>query len=188
MDLLHLTRRAVETATPLIRDIRPDDMTKPTPCSEWDVRALVNHLVGANYFFAALASDTPLEGSAPADLLGDDAVGAYERSAQAALAAWQSPGALEGTCEIPGGGIFPKSVVLGLNFVDQIVHADDLARAIGRREAIDPELAKVALEFVKQGVGPDFRGETDKPFKAEVIVAEDAPVTDRLAAFLGRQV
>ena len=74
----------------LIDRIAADQWTAPTPCTEWSVRDLVNHLVGMNLVFVALFEESPMP-ARRADRLGADPAGAYHRSA-AALQAAAHPG------------------------------------------------------------------------------------------------
>jgi len=87
MNIVHLHEQALDETARLVDGVRPDQMGLPTPCSDWDVRALLAHLVGGNARYAALARGEPLrrgpaQGGGPAaDLLGDDPADAYRRSA-----------------------------------------------------------------------------------------------------------
>jgi uncharacterized protein (TIGR03086 family) len=65
----------------LIANIRPDQWNAPTPCTEWTVRDVVNHLVATNLVFAALIGDHPMP-ERGADHLGNDPVEAYSASAE----------------------------------------------------------------------------------------------------------
>jgi uncharacterized protein (TIGR03086 family) len=78
----------------LIDGIAADQWTAPTPCTEWNVRDLVNHLVGMNLVFVALLEESPMP-ERGADRLGADPAGACRRSAAALQAAAGRPGVLE---------------------------------------------------------------------------------------------
>ena len=66
--------RACEAVGDLIAEIRPEQWTAPTPCTEWNVRDLVEHLVGMDLVFAALIEGEPMP-ERGADRLGDDPAG-----------------------------------------------------------------------------------------------------------------
>jgi uncharacterized protein (TIGR03086 family) len=180
-DLVAMYERALAGAKQLVSSVRPEELSKPTPCTEWDVKALITHMIGTNRRFAAAVAGE----EAPAGAPPDDVVSAYLASADAALAAWRAPGALERTLRLPMGEV-PATTGIGMIFVDQLIHTWDLAKATGRPYRLDDDLATTALELARQRVTPDRRG-PGKPYGPEVPCASDAPPQDRLAAFLGRQ-
>jgi len=184
MDVVEMCQQATAGAAEVIGSLKPDDLARSTPCEGWDVRALINHMVGVNERFAAAVSGgTPPDASA--DLVGSDPAGAYRAAAGKAMAAWRSPGALDRTVRLAAGEM-PGQVACGVQFVDQLQHVWDLCKATGRPYPLNPELASTALEMSRQRIGPDRRG-PGKPFGAEVPCPANAPAQDRLAAFLGRQ-
>ena len=85
MDIIRLHERALDEAARLVGGVRPDQMGLPTPCSDWDVRALIAHLVAGNVRFLDVAQGKPRPERGPVtpDVLGDDPAGAYRRSAEA---------------------------------------------------------------------------------------------------------
>ena len=181
-DLIKTYDRALGGAKQLVGSLSADDLSRPTPCEGWDVRALVTHMVGTNGRFASALSGAqpPAPPAADADLIA-----AYKASADNALQAWRAPGAFDKTLTLPAGEV-PATTAIGMIFVDQLIHTWDLAKALGRGDPLPDDLATVALENARKRVTPDRRG-PGKPYAAEVPCAADAPVQDRLAAFLGRQ-
>ena len=155
----------------------------PTPCPEWDVRALASHLVTGNLgFAAALAGRPPAADPVPP---GVPLPQAYRESAAALLAAFGEPGALERTVTVPFGTV-PGIVALHLRATEVLVHGWDLARATGQAVAFPEEVAAAELDFTARmlpQVPPDR-----SPFGPPQPVAPDAPAIDRLAAMLGRYV
>ncbi len=194
-DLIAMCQRATDDALAMVRTVRPEDLTRPTPCTAWDVRALINHMIGTNQFFAhALAGDRtpPTPTGALPDLVGDDPAGAYAASARTVMDGWRAPGALERVLSLPFGDS-PASVAITLDTADQLVHTWDLGQGLGREVALDPEIAAMVLEFSKGSAAhssaatmlkPEMRG--PNTFAPEVPCAPDAPVQDRLLAWLGR--
>src|SRR3954454_20299928 len=154
----------------------------PTPCPEWTVRDVVNHLVlGHRRFAAAITGGTPPVPSD--DLLGSDPGSAYWSSAEAMLAAFRSEGALERPVTIPAGTL-PGSVACELRVVEALVHGWDLARATGRPLEFPAGLLEVSIPSSRVPAGP-FPADRP-PFGPSQPVADDAPPLDRLAALLGR--
>ena len=86
---LEMYEKAMQAADGVIRGIAPDQYAAPTPCDEWDVRELVNHLVFGNWMFARAASGerVRVDDDDLPDMLGDDPVTAFRDSADAAVAA-----------------------------------------------------------------------------------------------------
>jgi uncharacterized protein (TIGR03086 family) len=160
-------------------------MAKPTPCSEWNVRALVNHMIGGNYAFAEALAGKKIDASAQMpDLVGDDPAASYSASATAALNGWRAPGALERTLALPPGDV-PGSVGINLHMTKTSLHTWDLARALGKEHAIEPEPAEVSFELMRQMIRPEVRV-PGGPFGPEVRCSAEAPIQDRLLAFAGR--
>jgi uncharacterized protein (TIGR03086 family) len=187
VDVVEWHSRAVEQAARRIEQVTPDQLTLPTPCSEWDVRGLLNHMVGGNRRFAAVARGEevpPPTGEYP-DQLGDDPVGAYAESAKEIIAAFALPGALDRPFPVRVGDV-PGQVAVSLRLIDTMVHLWDLGRATGEGESLDPDLVAEADRLARSLIGATVRG-PGRPFGDEVHVPSDAPIEHRLVAFLGRQ-
>jgi uncharacterized protein (TIGR03086 family) len=188
MDVVASNAETLRTTQRVVDGVRPDHMEKSTPCSEWDVRALLAHLVGVNQVFAAAVRGEEPKSMSDEELLGDDPAGAYRRSVEEAVAAWASPDALEQTLHLPFGHM-PAAFAIGIHFIDNLVHRWDLATATGQDHLLNAESAGLALQMVQQNFAAlpadQIRGE-GKPFGAEVPWEDEAPVHERLVAFLGR--
>ena len=169
----------------VLSNVRPEQMSLPTPDDEWDVRALINHVVLGNTW----AAENVKTGRAPrpsGDIIGErDPLEAYTKSADAMMASLEEPGALSRMVTMPFGEM-PAAGLAGFRFVDLIVHAWDLAKATGQDTDLAPDLCEAALAMSRQRMARMDRG--NLPFKDEVPVPADAPAADRLAGFLGRQV
>jgi uncharacterized protein (TIGR03086 family) len=185
-DPIEQLRRALDQTGEIISRVRPDQATLPTPCRSWDVRTLVNHVVLDVQQFAVTAGGGEWE-QRHDDVIGDDWTAAYAGAAGSLLAAWRAEGALEATVKLPFGE-FPATWRVGQQIADVVVHGWDVAKATGQSTDLDPELGRVALDWARQNLKPEFRGseESGRSFGAEVPVPADAPVHDRLAGFFGR--
>jgi uncharacterized protein (TIGR03086 family) len=125
-----------------LRRVRPDQWASPTPCTEWNVRDLVNHMAQGNRNYVML-----LEGGTRAeflrmrevDALGADPVTAYARSVRDCAAAFATPGALQRVLDYPLGRVTGRQA-LAVRITDSTVHTWDLARAIGVDETLDAGL------------------------------------------------
>jgi uncharacterized protein (TIGR03086 family) len=144
-----LYRRAQDGFGERVHGVHADQWTAATPCAEWDVRTLVNHLVGEIRWAVPLfAGATIAEVGAEfdGDLLGDDPVAAWDAAAPAAIAAVQDPAAMDCTVHLSFGD-FPGSEYASQLFADLLVHGWDLARATGQDERLDPELVAACAEW-----------------------------------------
>jgi uncharacterized protein (TIGR03086 family) len=149
VNLVQLHRRSCEAFGDLVHRVGPDRWTAATPCSEWDVRALVNHLVGEDLWTPPLLAGKTLAEVGDAfdgDVLGSDPVAAYDEAARAATAAVAADGVLDRIVHLSFGDVQAAEYV-GQLFADHLVHAWDLARALGVEPRLDPELVAVAVEW-----------------------------------------
>jgi len=179
--------RALQQTGEIIAAIRADQLELPTACSRYDVRALLNHLVGATWVFAKVGAGEKVQRQdPPPDLVGDDPTAAYEQARQAVAAAFAQPGALDRTWSMPFADV-PGAMAQNIHCVELTAHAWDLAKATGQLERLDPELGEVVLALSRQIVSPGIRNDEGDPFAPEVPVDSGAPVYDRLAGFLGRR-
>ncbi|MBA2597640.1 MAG: TIGR03086 family metal-binding protein [Chloroflexota bacterium] len=178
-------RQANEVFLTVLREVRPEQMTLPTVNDGWDVRELLNHLVRGNRWTV----ENLRTGGAPrptADLIGDRApLDAYAESAEAMIAAFQEPGALGRTVQMPFGEM-PGAGLAAFRFNDLLAHAWDLAKATGQNTDLAPELCEIALAASRQRL--EGRDRAQSPFKDEVSVPAEACAADRLAGYLGKQV
>ena len=188
MDPVSHLSAALDTTGQVLDGVGGQQWDGPTPCPDWDVRALASHVVTGNLRFAGALAGQPAEADPPpADPApaGASLPQAYRESAAALLAAFREPGALERTVTVPFGTV-PGMVALHLRVTELLVHGWDLARATGQAVAFPEEAAAAELDFTARmlpQVPPDR-----SPFGPPQPAAPDAPAIDRLAALLGRRV
>jgi uncharacterized protein (TIGR03086 family) len=128
-------RRRLET-------VRADQWAGPTPCTEWNVRQLVNHMTRGNLNFVGLlngATGTEFLRLRGAEALGADPLAAYTRSVQECAEAFARPGALRQVVDYPLGRV-PGEQALAIRTTDTTIHTWDLAQAIGAEDTLDPGL------------------------------------------------
>jgi len=178
---LELLEHALAQTGALIDGIRPADQGQlRTPCTDWDVRALVNHIVYDLQTFARQL-DGRERGQADADLIGDDWPAAYRGAAATLLETWRRQD-LDGVLRTRIGE-FPMRWAIGQHLADVAVHGWDVARATGQQAELDPQVGQAALDWARENLKSQFRGAA---FGPEVPAPADAPLYDRLAAFFGR--
>ncbi|MDX3578890.1 MULTISPECIES: TIGR03086 family metal-binding protein [unclassified Streptomyces] len=174
---------ARERAEPVLRGIPDEALTGPTPCAEYDVKALVNHVFQVVVQFQRLAAKETAEfGEAPDRVgAGPDWRARLTAETDLLVAAWSAPGAEEGTT---GAMDMPARLVGSMALLDLTVHVWDLARATGQDypeadEAVVAELAGAVavLEPTARRMGV---------FGEAVAAAEDASPFERLLARTGR--
>jgi len=133
-----------------LRLVGPDDWRRPTPCSEWDVHALVNHVVGANVRYELLLHGAPteqVEALRTVDHLGDDALVSFVATAEGVVACFHEDGALERIAHHATGDRTGREL-LSMRILDAAVHGWDLARAIGADETLDDVVVAFLLAYL----------------------------------------
>ena len=174
MDPVAMFERAGSRAASLARTVRADQRELATPCSEWDVAALLEHMAnGAAYLLGAVGADVSLSSRWPDASVVDGCVAALRVS-----------GALERMCMSPAGFEWPVAQAAAGTAMDQLIHTWDLAVAIGQDREMDAELTDLVIGmFLPQmpeiGRQAGFIG-------PEVPVPADAPAADRLLCAMGR--
>ena len=187
--ILHPLATALESTGRLVAAVTEEQWDLPTPCSDWTVRHLVNHVVGGNRLFTRVLSGEPLPprdqlgARAGEDQLGTEPAAAYAGSAADLLSALRAPGVLAGTYTVPAATL-PGPAIVHLRTVETLVHGWDLARAIDLPAPFPEDLAEGELAFSRDLLGRIPEGR--HPFGTSQPVDDDAPAIDRLAALLGR--
>jgi uncharacterized protein (TIGR03086 family) len=180
-------KRACAATEPIVERLSRMDYAKATPCQEWNVRDVANHLLGTLELGRALLSDTPPEapvgpGELPGvDLAGDDPAKAYRVGVESLLAA-AAGDAFSRVHQTPLGDM-PGAVLGGFTTLDIFVHGWDLARATGQSTGMDDALAEEILGFAHQAVTDETRAPRIGP---QVAAPEGASATERLMAYMGR--
>ncbi|MGJ6968880.1 TIGR03086 family metal-binding protein [Streptosporangium sp. G11] len=149
IDIPEAYRRALDDFGALVHRIGPEQWENPTPCVDWDVRALVNHVVGENLWAPVLlagGSAAEVGDAFEGDLLGDDPIKAFDTSAVPAIQAATGVRALDRLVHLPFGDVSGREYVTEL-FADALIHTWDLARAIGADERLDPELVEACSDW-----------------------------------------
>ena len=184
MDVRELHARSVDEWLDKVRAVPADRWSAPTPCSDWDVRALVNHIVGEDRWTTPMVEGQTIEqvGSRfDGDLLGADPVQEAEAAGKEAVAAFTAPDAMERTVHLSFGD-HPAELYAWQLTADHLVHGWDLAAAAGIDRSFSPELVgPVAEWFAAQEEGYRSGG----AIGARPDVAADSPL-DRLLVGFGR--
>ena len=173
-DLLERYRAASEWTAEKVAGAQ-DRLDAPTPCDDWDVQTLLNHMVETQQYFVQSARGekaSPPSPEPPDGLIGDDAAKAYERGRDASIETFSEDGVIERT-----------GPTLGIYFSDTLLHGWDVAQATGQDTTMPAGLAQAAYDVVHGAFTDDQRTGV---FKPEVDVGDDASPQDRLLAYTGR--
>jgi uncharacterized protein (TIGR03086 family) len=185
-DIKGLYRSAVEEFGKRVHSVSDDQWNASTPCPDWDVRTLVNHLVNEDKWVAPLLEGKRIEQVGDAfdgDLLGADPKKAWEQAAQEAIDAVDQEGVETRTVHVSFGDI-PGRDYISQVLLDHVIHAWDLARGIGADDRLEPAL----VEFVYEYLEPQVQGwRAAGAFGDEVQVEEGADRQTKLLAMTGRK-
>lgn len=185
MNLLDAHAEALREFDTAVHRISSGQWVAPTPCAEWTVRDLVNHLVYEQLWVPHLLAGQTLEEVGDrydGDVLGEGPVGRWEKAAAAARAAWTAPGATDRQVHLSYGEADAADYGWQMT-LDLAVHAWDLATGIGAGQPISDEVADALLTMMGpqveawQGIGL---------FAPPVPVPASAPAPDRLIGLVGR--
>jgi uncharacterized protein (TIGR03086 family) len=185
-DVLDLHRRALAEFGQRVHAVRTDQWGCPTPCKDWEVRNLVNHLVSEQLWVPPLLAGKRIgdlgDGFAAGDVLGSDPVAAWDAAAAAAGAAFAEAGALERTVHLSYADRPAEEYAREMVF-DLVVHSWDLARGISVDDTVDPALVEAVYAHIEPDTDLAASGLFDEP----VPVPADSDEQTKLIAFTGRQ-
>jgi uncharacterized protein (TIGR03086 family) len=168
-----LLARALKQAGDLIATVTPEQAALSTPCTEWDLRTLVNHVVRDTAQFTKMAAGAKWE-PGEVTLQPDQWADAFASGSADLLSAWREQGALDEA----------STNRISQQIAEFSVHGWDIARATGYKGALAADVAAFGLRWARQALKPEYRGTA---FGPEVEIASEAPEADQLAAFFGRR-
>lgn len=178
--------QAIASTRTVLKAVSKEQLGDTTPCAQWKVSDLINHIVGGQYFFEAMAKgEQPTGGET--DFSATDFVSAFDEGSQRCVRAFQAEGVMEKVLTLPFGQM-PGSSFVGLAATDTFTHGWDLAKATGQNTDLAPALAGQLLVGAKQAISPAFRSPEGAVFGPEQPAPAGASTADQLAAFLGRKV
>jgi uncharacterized protein (TIGR03086 family) len=149
VNLIEHYRRSMGTFLDRVGQIGPGDWDLPTPCTEWNVRQLVNHVVYEDRWTAPMMAGLTVEDVGTrfdGDLLGDDPIGRSLDAAKQAETAISAPGALDRTVALSFGPTPAREYAWQL-LAEHLVHAWDLAAAIGADRRLDPDAVRACAAW-----------------------------------------
>ena len=175
-------RGATAWVTQLLRGVRADQLSLPTPCDEFDVRRLSQHLVGTVARAVAVAETGDAE--SVSGFADEFDAAAFERSARRAEQVWADDSLLTTPVRVPWGEV-PGGGALWGYVNEALVHGWDLAVATGQNAEADPALVEPTAAVARQFIGAEIRV-PGVPFAPVVEPRAAAGPTERLANWSGR--
>ncbi len=178
MDPITLFELATTHAAAVIDGVRADQLGGATPCSEWTVQQLIDHMIGGPDYLVAAAA-----GIAPEPRSGASAKD-YVAAVSAALNGLREPGTLDRVCMSPLGFEWPLAQATAGTFMDTLIHTWDLATATAQPSTLDPALVDACIAMFL----PDMpeQGRAGGLVGPAVEVADDAGPQARLLGSMGR--
>ena len=174
VDELAPLRRALDQLTALLKDVPSEALSDQTPCEDWTVRDLVDHIVAAPTRAARMMRNESIDWSAPTPSAGDDPAGEFEVHATELLRAWQEGDDPTGRASVDW------------QCAELAVHTWDLATALHRSTRdLDPDVAERGLAFMRAALTNDNRSPVFGPERPAPVGAD---AYQRIAAFAGRAV
>jgi uncharacterized protein (TIGR03086 family) len=172
-DAVRVLSHALDQTGDVLAEVRRADLDRPTPCADWTVQQLVDHLVATPGRFLQMMNGEQPDWETPPPRVSQDWAGAFRVSADNLIHAWH------GRPDAETGSADWQSAELA-------THTWDLARAIGRStDDLDAEVAERGLAFMRENLTADNRSAA---FGPEQQAPEGASAYDRIAAFAGRAV
>ncbi|MEU8822927.1 TIGR03086 family metal-binding protein [Streptomyces sp. NPDC048636] len=178
--------RAADQMAALIDLTSKDTLDEPTPCTEYDVRGLVSHVIGGTRLFVAVGETGGAPGVRDEDpeVPDDGLAEAYAAERRRLAAAWADDAKLDTVVTVPWGTM-PGRYALSGSVMETVMHSWDLSRALGHPIPLDQELAAFALGTARQALPAE--GREGLPFGAVVPVGPAENDTyAQLAGWLGR--
>lgn len=185
MELATLYRRSVSDFVDRAERIGPEQWSAPTPCQNWTVRELLNHIVSEDRWMVPLFAGQAIEEVGDrfdGDVLGSDPVGNAVEAAKQAEAAVSEPGAMERTVQLSFGPTQAREYVEQM-LAENLVHTWDLAAATGTDRRLDPESVHECTQWF---IDREELYRQSGGIGARLSVPENATDQDRLLAAFGR--
>lgn len=192
MNIRELDAAAVAASVDVVDRVEPEQLDLPTPCGDWDLRALLAHMTIQHHGFAAAAEGRGGDPSAwvlPVEP-SIDPVADYRRAAARVTEAFAFTDLADGRFDLHEfgvGAVFPATTAIGFHFIDYVVHAWDVGAAIGVAVAPSAELLPPALAITARVPTGDARTQPGAPFGP---VVTDPPAEDgsweQMLLLLGR--
>ena len=182
---------ATTTLRELVASVTDEQLSAPTPCTDYTVGDLVEHIGGLAAAFAGAARKEPVPGSerggsGDASRLEPGWRERIDRSLADLAEAWRDPAAYEG--ETKAGGVhLPGAIAASVALNEVVVHGWDLATGLGRPFTARDEDVAACMAFAEPFSTPESAADRGDAFGPVVPVPDDAPALERLLGMMGRK-
>jgi uncharacterized protein (TIGR03086 family) len=181
MSEIDLLESVLAKTAGLLDGVGADDLARPTPCSEYDVAALRDHIVGWSQQFAAGSAERDLHIDPATYKAGDDAPEVFRRAADDMVQGWREHG-IDREVKLSRASS-PGPMVFNMSVMEYLSHGWDLAAATGQPVPFTEEEAAEALARAEATLRDEYRGDAFGPRRE---VPDGAPAIDQFVAFMGR--
>jgi uncharacterized protein (TIGR03086 family) len=190
LDVREADAAAVAASVAVVRQLTAADLGRPTPCTDWDLGALLAHMTVQHRGFAAAAAGHGADlGEWQPGPLGDDPVQAYADAAEKVITAFAADGVLERAFALPevrSGQSFPGRIAIGFHLVDYVVHGWDVATSLGIPFDLPADVLEVTLPIAEAVPGGPARTVPGAAFAPAQPITGEAAALDKILALLGR--
>lgn len=185
-ELLRLHAWSTVLAQAQVAEVTPTDLDRPTPCTGWTLRALLEHMVGQDCGFAAAAhGDVSVERFAPQPLTAPSGA-AHARAAAAVVTAFATTDRTEVLLPEIADRRLPLATVLGMHLLDTLVHGWDVSAALGDPVHYPQELVTACLHRAELVPSGPSRTRDGAAFRPALPAGTAADPWDRALRLLGR--
>lgn len=182
MDAFERIEAATAVCGDAVKGVKADQLASPTPCTEFNVKELLRHIIGGLQMLQTAASGG--KGKMPAeDIVGDDPAGQYAEGRTKLLATLKEPGVFDKTWSMPFGDM-PGKMMAGIAFMEHLTHAWDVKKATGQDANLPDDLVNECLGLVTP---MDAMLRMPGVCGPALEVPDSATPTEKLIAFMGRQ-
>lgn len=181
-----LLESAIASTRVVLERVDTSQMRDRTPCAQWNVSQLINHIVGAQFYFLGILAGE-IRANEPTNFSNGNFLKAFDNGSNLCVEAFGHEGVMSEILALP------STEITGFSFVrvaatDIFVHGWDLAQATGQSTNLSPDLAAKLLVAAKIATPPVTRSVSGSPFSSERTAPIGACEADQLAAYLGRDV
>jgi uncharacterized protein (TIGR03086 family) len=183
---IELYEAAVHLMQPIIAGVKPSQLTATTPCTEWNVQAVLNHNIKVAQWVQGLITAGPAKVN-PMEVSGalprEGAAAAFSSGTAAVLAALKGRGTLEKVITTPFGQM-PVGQFIMFPMLDIVIHKWDLAKGTNQNASLDASLSQACYNVLQMGVEQGRKGGV---FGPEVKVPISASIQNKILALGGRK-
>ena len=185
---IELYEAAIQQMLPTLAGVKADQLSSSTPCSKWNVQALLNHQLLVAQFCYDVIAETGAADPSSMEAVNDPlpsqgAQAAFESGTARVLEAIKATGKLEKVLDTPFGQM-PAGHFLMIPLGDIVIHKWDLAKATNQNTSIDSGLAEASYGALSQGIE---QARELGFFGSEVTVPISGSIQDKLLGLSGRQ-